>query len=126
MRTLALALIVALGAAPMPVEARPQHDKPSEDVVSVRRTAARAIPVGRKVKVTMLSGENHTGKLLAAGDRAVTVETSLIIVELPYEAMRSIELERRVRRRVGLAIVVGALFVGYLILAGAACSHAGC
>ena len=126
MRTLTLALIVALGAAPMPVEARPQHVGQPDDIVSTRRAAARAIPVGKKVKVTMLSGENHTGKLLAAGDRAVTVETSLVIVELPYDTMRTIELERRVRKNVVLAIVGSALFLGYLVLAGAACSRAGC
>jgi hypothetical protein len=86
-----------------------QETKPA-DAVSALREAARALPIGKTVEVTMLSGKKHTGKLRAAGETAVTVESKKkVVLGLPYDAMRSIERDYTLPTAAKVAIVVAAI-----------------
>jgi hypothetical protein len=98
-----------------------QEEKPPADTVSALREAARALPVGKRVKVTMRSGEKHDGTLLAAGESDVKIETwDDHIFELRYDTMRSIELDTSMGRGTKallitiVSVVGGVLFIKYL------------
>jgi hypothetical protein len=76
-----------------------QQETQPADAVSALREAARAIPVGKRVKVRMRSGDKHDGTLLAAGETEVKVaQWDDHILELRYDTMRSIELDTSMGR----------------------------
>jgi hypothetical protein len=82
-----------------------QEQKATPESVSAVREAARKIPLGKKVKVKALSGEQHKGILRTAGERSVLIEMPGWVstekgtyepaaIEVSYDTMRSIERDK--------------------------------
>ncbi len=126
-RAISLAVIVALAIGAMPVSAG--QERRSDDPVSALREAARQIPLGTKVRITLRSGEHHRGTLRAAGESGVMIdwpagreenawgqEVSVPAgsIEVAYDTMQSIKREG-MRWWAKLAIVWGAAAAGIII-----------
>lgn len=106
------------------------QDEPTADSEAALRVAAQRIPLGAKVNVQMRSGQKiRSGRLRSVGDTDIVIEkpgqsgwdsfgnkvgqaTPRTTVEVPYDALRSIERNRSTRNLlVGLSVVVGAVLV---------------
>ncbi len=94
-----------------------------QDAAAALREAARGIPLGKKVKVRTLSGDNVWGKLRAVSETGVTVEkrasaiSKPVAVEVRYETMQSIEKDYM---RLSTKIAIVATVVGVAILGACA------